>query len=84
MQPISILQNFTRVNNDRTGLNPFPIGLEVNPRTNVLVLNGREGHLQFFSPHTRSLLFNVCIKIFFLLLFYFVLNSLHTFLFSTH
>lgn len=62
LKPISIIQNFTWISDDKTVQDKFPIGLKVNPRTSSLVLNGRVGHLQFFSTHTRSLLFNVSIQ----------------------
>lgn len=57
--PMAIIQNFTWIPYDKTNIPKFPIGLKVNPRTNCLVLNGRLGHLQFFSTHTRTLLYNV-------------------------
>lgn len=55
----AVIQNFTWIPFDKTNIPKFPIGLKVNPRTNSLVLNGRLGHLQFFSTHTRTLLYNV-------------------------
>lgn len=58
-QPITIIQNFTWIANDRTNTDKFPIGLKINPRNSSLVLNGRVGHLQFYSTQTRSLLYNV-------------------------
>lgn len=57
--PSAIIQNFTWIPYDKTNIPKFPIGLKVHPRTNSLVLNGRLGHLQFFSTHTRTLLYNV-------------------------
>lgn len=55
----AVIQNFTWIPFDKTSIPKFPIGLKVNPRTNSLVLNGRLGHLQFFSTHSRTLLYNV-------------------------
>lgn len=60
--PTAIIQNFTWVSFDKTNAPKFPIGLKVNPRTNSLVLNGRLGHIQFFSTHSRTLLYNVSFK----------------------
>lgn len=57
--PTAIIQNFTWIPYDKTSIPKFPIGLKVNPRTNSLVLNGRLGHLQFFSTRSRTLLYNV-------------------------
>ncbi|KAL1137709.1 hypothetical protein AAG570_009405, partial [Ranatra chinensis] len=37
----------------------FPAGLNFDRRTGGLVLNGRPGHLQFYSPQSEILLFNV-------------------------
>lgn len=59
LNPMAIIQNFTWTPNDKTNVPKFPIGLKVNPRNSSLVLNGRVGHLQFFSTHTKSLLYNV-------------------------
>lgn len=57
--PVAVIQYFTWIQYDRTEIPKFPIGLKVNPRTSSLVLNGRMGHLQFYSTYTKSLLFNV-------------------------
>ncbi|KAH8413562.1 hypothetical protein KR009_012290 [Drosophila setifemur] len=55
----STVQHFTYETQDKTGRKKFPIGLCLNPRTNTLVLNGRSGHLQFYSAYTKSLLYNL-------------------------
>lgn len=59
MRVTSTLQHFTYALPDKTGRDNFPIGLCLNPRTNTIVLNGRVGHLQFYSAYTKSLLYNV-------------------------
>lgn len=59
LTPKAVIQNFTWVPNDKTNGCKFPIGLKVNPRNSSLVMNGRIGHLQFFSTHTKNLLYNV-------------------------
>lgn len=55
----STVQHFTYEMQDRTGRSKFPLGLCLNPRTNSLVLNGRTGHLQFYSAYNKSMLYNV-------------------------
>lgn len=37
----------------------FPAGLIYEPRSRALVLNGRVGHLQFYSPSSETILFSV-------------------------
>lgn len=64
MRQIAIIQNFTRVEwNDRNIQIPYPCGLKLNPRRNSMVLNSRVGHLQLYSTHTKSLLYNLDISL---------------------
>ncbi|EDV33385.1 uncharacterized protein Dana_GF24153 [Drosophila ananassae] len=55
----STVQHFTYETQDKTGRSKFPLGLCLNPRTNSLVLNGRTGHLQFYSAYNKSMLYNL-------------------------
>ncbi|XP_055386232.1 WD repeat-containing protein 75 [Condylostylus longicornis] len=59
LQLICTLQNFTFVFENKCEQNQLPVGLLLNPVNNSLVSNGRYGHLQFFSTHTKSLLYNI-------------------------
>ncbi|XP_017479964.1 PREDICTED: WD repeat-containing protein 75 [Rhagoletis zephyria] len=56
---IRTLQEFTYIEDDKTGNSKFPVGLRLNPRTNTLVLNGKHGHLQFYSVYTKNMLYNM-------------------------
>uniref|UniRef100_A0A1B0DFN8 WD repeat-containing protein 75 second beta-propeller domain-containing protein n=1 Tax=Phlebotomus papatasi TaxID=29031 RepID=A0A1B0DFN8_PHLPP len=55
----ALIQNFSHVARDNTEELPFPAGLTINPRNNSIVLNGRVGYLQFFSPQTGSFLYDI-------------------------
>lgn len=56
------IQNLVRVADDKTPWPKLPIGLNVDPRTSSIVMNGRIGQLQFYSPYNGSV-FNVSTKI---------------------
>lgn len=57
------IQDFTQAPPLDLGLSePFPAGIRMNPRNRQLIMNGRIGHLQFFSTKTMKLLFNVDIS----------------------
>ncbi|KAJ9575440.1 hypothetical protein L9F63_007691, partial [Diploptera punctata] len=49
----STIQHFTWSVEERHGLPLFPAGIVHDPRTKSLVLNGRTGHIQIYSPHCR-------------------------------
>lgn len=50
------IQDFAQSSND---FQRFAAGIHVNPRNHQLVLNGRTGHLQFLSPTSMKLLYNM-------------------------
>lgn len=60
LNQLKTIQDFTQISPTELELTqPFPAGITVNPRNHHLVLNGRTGHLQFFSTKTMRLLFNI-------------------------
>lgn len=57
------IQDFTQASVYDLGFSDqFPAGIKMNPRNRHLVMNGRIGHLQFFSTKNMKLLFNVDIS----------------------
>ena len=38
---------------------PFPADILYDPRSEAMVLNGKAGHIQFYSVHEDTQLFNV-------------------------
>lgn len=57
------IQDFTQASlYDLGSSDPFPAGIIMNPRSHQLVMNGRIGHLQFFSTKTMKLLYNIDIS----------------------
>lgn len=51
--PISVIQTFMRVADDKTPWPKLSLGLKIDPRTSNIVLNGRTGQLRFYSPYDR-------------------------------
>jgi NET1-associated nuclear protein 1 (U3 small nucleolar RNA-associated protein 17) len=58
---ISVIQHFMWQVEANNGLPQFPAGISVDPRTKAMVMNGRTGHIQFYSPRTATLLYNVSV-----------------------
>lgn len=58
-----VIQEFSQASFYDVGLSRrYPAGIQINPRNNQLVLNGRIGHLQFLSPKSLKLLYNLDIS----------------------
>ena len=59
-QVIQIFEGLTRAHFDPNKTKEaIPTGLLLDPRTNALVLNGKPGHLQFYSMHNDKQLYNL-------------------------
>ncbi|XP_069683922.1 WD repeat-containing protein 75 [Periplaneta americana] len=56
---VSTVQHFTWCVEMKHGLDPFPAGITFDPQNKAMVLNGRTGYIQFYSPRTKSLLYNL-------------------------
>ena len=57
---LQVFQGLTRSASDsKDSGNTIPTGLLLDPRTKSLVLNGRPGHLQFYSLEDDKQLYNV-------------------------
>lgn len=64
MDMLKTIQDFTIVSPyDSALIEPYPVGIRVNPKNRHLVMNGKIGHLQFFSTKSMRLLFNVDITL---------------------
>lgn len=60
MMQLRAIQDFTQASlYDLGTLEPFPVGIQMSPRNQQLVTNGRIGHLQFFSTKSMKLLYNL-------------------------
>lgn len=59
LNQISVIQHFTWQVEAKQGVPTFSAGISVDPRSQSMVMNGRTGHIQFYSPRTRTLLYNL-------------------------
>ncbi len=56
---VQTYQGLTRCMMNQTVNAAVPAGLLLDPRTHALVMNGLPGHLQFYSLHNDTQLYNV-------------------------
>jgi hypothetical protein len=61
---MSVIQHITWHVEAKHGLPLFPAGISVDPCTKAMVMNGRTGHIQFYSPRTTTLLYNVSVLLY--------------------
>ncbi|XP_052259102.1 WD repeat-containing protein 75-like isoform X2 [Dreissena polymorpha] len=54
-----VYQGLTRTHNLHGPHHPCPTGLLCDPRSGALVLNGKHGHLQFYSVHADRQMYNL-------------------------
>ncbi|KAL4222402.1 WD repeat-containing protein 75 [Mactra antiquata] len=55
----NVYQGLTRVIQRDTSTGSFPAGMTCDPRSKALVLNGKPGHIQFYSVHEDKQLYNL-------------------------
>ncbi|XP_053374585.1 WD repeat-containing protein 75-like [Mercenaria mercenaria] len=54
-----VYQGLTRGHHETRTRDPFPIGMAYDPKSQTLVLNGKPGHIQFYSVHEDKQLYNL-------------------------